>query len=257
MAYSASLREFVRSLGNVSALIREERRLPDPPPLEDQHLAAALRGAATMFMVATFEVYLVSAFTERVERLNELCAESSTWTYGDLPEKVRQHNTMQSLNLALRGPRYLLGASEPNDRAARFGEVERVISALAAKQLVITAFNQTESNPGPKTVRELFRPFAPGDDLFVAVKPEFEKRWKKPEAGEFISDTLENILTQRHRVVHRGIGLDIARSDLRKWAKFLNVLARSLDAHHKHLFDGQIKIAKSNYKLRTTRPAGG
>jgi hypothetical protein len=105
MVYSSAFRTFSSSLKNIKLLIAEERKFPDPPSPEDQHLAGALRGAATMFMVAAFEAYLVEMFSERVEELNVKCR-ASGWGYIDLDEKLRHHNTIQSLNIALRGPRY-------------------------------------------------------------------------------------------------------------------------------------------------------
>jgi len=66
--YSAALREYEGSLARARRLYRiEATRYRDPPPLADQVAVEALRGGATVLMVASFERYLKEALEEFVD----------------------------------------------------------------------------------------------------------------------------------------------------------------------------------------------
>jgi hypothetical protein len=66
--YSAALREYERSLTRARHLHRIEiATYHDPPPLADQVAVEALRGGATVLMVASFERYLKEAMEEFVD----------------------------------------------------------------------------------------------------------------------------------------------------------------------------------------------
>jgi hypothetical protein len=60
--YSVALREYEASLARARHLHRiEVATYRDPPPLVDQVAVEALRGGATVLMVASFERYLKEA----------------------------------------------------------------------------------------------------------------------------------------------------------------------------------------------------
>jgi len=66
--YSAALREYEASLVRARRLYRiETATYRDPPPLADQVAVEALRGGATVLMVASFERYVKEALEEFVD----------------------------------------------------------------------------------------------------------------------------------------------------------------------------------------------
>ena len=66
--YSIALREYEASLRRAQHLQRlEVSRYRDPPPRQDQVGVEALRGGATVLMVASFERYLPEALEEFVD----------------------------------------------------------------------------------------------------------------------------------------------------------------------------------------------
>ena len=60
---------------------------------------------------------------------------------------------------------------------------------------------------------------------------DFEKEWGKPEANTFIVQNLETIVTARHKVAHRLATLNVSRSDLAMYVKFLKTLTSILAKH--------------------------
>jgi len=66
--YSAALRDYEASLARARHLHRiEVAAYHDPPPLADQIAVEALRGGATVLMVASFDQYLKEALEEFVD----------------------------------------------------------------------------------------------------------------------------------------------------------------------------------------------
>lgn len=229
---SKALLEFKENLRRARALISLESKLyKDPPPAEDQAAVEALRSSAAILMVAAFEVYINDRFSEFI---SHLAKSSNRFTFSSLPNRMKVANSFNSLERALRGPRF----GQPAKKINRLQDVKRVSGYIAKDQLIQDGFGLLSRNPNRENIKTIFLEIDISK-IYSVIKPRFENRWKNPLANTFIADKLDEIISRRNKAAHGEAGLEISRGDLREALKFLRILSEVLDielrAHRKKL----------------------
>jgi len=218
---SPALLQFGSAIALAQRLLAlEEKQFADP--LLADETAAALRGGAAVLMVAALELFLKNRLIECVEKLD---GDLASVPFDQLPEPIRVKGAVLSLERAIHGPRY----GGPKGDVARHPDVVAAAKRVAAQRLDPAAFGDTKSNPGPDTVREMFKNVGL-PDIFALIRPEFDATWKKPEATEFLADKLDEIVKRRHRVAHSADALSVSRHDLTEANRFLVALVQALDS---------------------------
>jgi hypothetical protein len=216
--YSTALRDYEASLERARHLYRiEVTTYHDPPPSSDQVAVEALRGGATVLMVASLERYLKEALEEFVD----IIAKRALITkHEKLSADFVEYNDFSFFNWLIRESRL------PKREKAE--ELKRVARLVALDFFVPEAFSRTRANPGPNTVHDLFRGFGVKDPL-RSIESNFIRHYKKPFPEGFVRQTLTSIVNRRNEVAHGGISLSISRSDLREWIGFLSALGKAAD----------------------------
>jgi hypothetical protein len=216
--YSVALREYEASLARARRLHRiEVATYDDPPPLADQVAVEALRGGATVLMVASFERYLKEALEEFVDLIAKQALVTS---HEKLSNDFVEYNDFNFFNWLIRESRL--------PRKEKAEELKRVAQLVAGDGFVPEAFSRTRANPGPSTVRELFREFGVRNPVH-SIESNFPRHYRKPFPIGFVEQTLTSIVSRRNEVAHGGFSLSISRSDLRDWIGFLSALGRAAD----------------------------
>jgi hypothetical protein len=116
-------------------------------------------------------------------------------------------------------------------RIDRVAELRRVYTVLANSGFVPESFSRTRANPGPDTVKELFREFGISN-AFAAIERNFGRHYRRPFVQGFVEVMLRTIVTRRNEIAHGSSalpGLSIARQDLADWIEFLSGFARAAD----------------------------
>ncbi len=218
---SAALADFKATLKQTDALIARERRFDDPPKPHSQDAVLALRGAATVLMVATFERFLRDAVAEHV---GKLATRPPPLPFNDLPEKLRTSSVFISLEAGDEGP-----AVGPAFRTSS-SPTQDPYSGQSLRRWLCSpgALSETGGSAGADTVKLLFGNVGV-QDVFSRIKADFEMAWGRPESVDFAASKLEEIVNSRHRVAHRADALNISRNQLAEWPQFLSVLAEVLD----------------------------
>jgi hypothetical protein len=185
--------------------------------LADQITVEALRGGATVLMVASFERYLKEALEEFVDLIAKRALVTS---HAKLSADFVEYNDFNFFNWLVRESRL--------PRKEKAEELKRVAQLVAADGFVPEAFSRTRANPGPSTVRDLFREFGVGNPLQL-IESNFPRHYGRPFPIGFVEQTLTSIINMRNEVAHGGFSLSISRSDLREWIGFLGALGRAAD----------------------------
>jgi hypothetical protein len=228
MATSQALYEFQDSLKMVEALIKLEQKYRNPPRKEEQKIVEALRGGTVVLMVASFEYFLRQVFSER---LSVLSTQPPPVKFHLLPDKMQVCSTFNTLDYAMKGKRF----ESPSPKINRLTKIDSACRSVVSKTINPSAFTDTSSNPDPTTVNEMFSNVGLSD-IFTKIKPRFDAKWKKPTAHTFVRDTLQALINCRHTVAHTATVLNVSRTDVKKYKKFITILAAILDAElEKHI----------------------
>lgn len=222
---SSCINEFDASIALSEALQALEATYPDPPSSSkpsDVAVVRALRGGAIVLMVATLEQFMRSAIEEH---LQPFTSGKTQRLLSSLPTDLQVASAFNSLELAMRGPRY----GKNGSRGSRLPDVMIAAKRLAADSLDVSAFSVTGGNPNPDTLRELLKAIGLADP-FARLRPAFEREWGKREATDFVKDKLEEVVTARHRVAHAPAALNISRKDVLEGTRFIRCLAIAIDA---------------------------
>jgi hypothetical protein len=209
-------------------LALEASQFRDPPAPENLVVVMGLRAGVAILTVAAFEAFLKDSLTRCVDCIS---VDVTAATFPLLPERLRIANTFNSLDKALRGPRY----GVPTGRVHRLSDIKRVASFIHNDRLIPDAFGQGKGNPGSDCVREICREVGLSD-IFTRIHSRFEKKWGSPVTCTFIPDKLEEIVQRRHRIAHGVRGLTFTRVDLREGLKFTRVLCEILDVELRQHF---------------------
>ncbi len=229
MSAPDALHRFKTNLDMPRQLIKLEREhFRDPPATKDLVAVKGLRGGVAVLTVASFESFLKDLISEHID---ELATRVDSSSFGKLPDQLQVTNTYNSLEEAMRGPRY----STATGRVNRLSNVKRAASFVYNDELNPESFGQSRNNPGKETVREVCREVGL-TDIFKRLKERFEKRWGVAVSHSFIPDKLEEIVLRRHRAAHGVPGLNLSRADLREGIKFIRILGEVLDIELRHHF---------------------
>jgi hypothetical protein len=216
--YSAAFREYERSLSRAACLHRiEVRGYRDPPGADEQIAVEALRGGATVLMVASLERYLKDAFEEFVDLV---AARARSTNHPKLSPSFVEWNDFNFFNWLIRESRM--------PKSLRIAELKRVSQLVATDRFVPEAFSRTRSNPGPRTVSDLFREYGISNPMAI-IEQNFVRHFKKPFPGGYVSAALGAIIDKRNEVAHGGYALTLSRTDLLDWIHFLTAFGKAAD----------------------------
>ncbi len=221
MATNALANHLVANEG-VTALLTLEGHYADPPAVEDQPLVEALRGSASVLMVAAFEQYLKESIPEVIDGINTA---TPPCDFNKLPDTLKTSAVFAALEIAMKGAQ----GDPPRSRSDRLPDIFGKIGAIHARKLDSSALAQTGGNPSPDKVKSMFKAIGMPHAM-TNIKSAFDTAWRAPTANTFISDTLEAVVRRRHLVAHTASALQITRGDLADGQRFLLTLASVLDA---------------------------
>ncbi len=215
-------------------LIKIESTYNNPPRASEIRAVRGLRGAASVLVVAAFENFLRECMEEHLSELSHLHLKLQ---FHKLPDKLRVSSIFNSLERAMKGPLY----QETIPKVDRLTEIERVCKIIIAGNLDPQVFSDTGGNPNSKNVKSMFSSVAL-DNIFIRVRPKFDRKWGKPEAHTFIENKLDEIVNRRHVVAHTADALKITRSNLKESVRFLKILASVLDVELREHIKNLIKL---------------
>ncbi len=220
---SKALIDFQNSLKMAEELQIRERKsnkneIPQP---QDENFVYGLRGGSIVLMVGAFENFLEDLVEEKLDYLNQhqnyrpdklptdLIYYNCKLTFEKSKEKTNDYpNNLDKI------PIYKKAASLINDE-----KIDPKLFRLLA-----------DSNPNPKKVKYLFVSVGI-PDIFKTIKPKFDKKWNRgnPRTGIDISQELGTLVERRHEVAHKAYVMGFSRDDLKRYIRFLRVLAPVLD----------------------------
>jgi hypothetical protein len=212
---SQAYTDFLDSLKLAEALLSLESRYTDPPIPRSQKTVEALRGGATVLMVAAFENYLRELVEEH---LVDMTVTPLQFQMQKVPEHTRRINIEKRLEY--------IRNQKADTRVTEYLTAAQLISSGVIMSDSFTAVAQ--NNPNSKKVRELYFCFGI-EDFFREVKANFDHVWGVPTATTFIADKLDEIVNSRHIVAHRAKVLNISRLELQEWLRFLKTLGLVCD----------------------------
>lgn len=207
-------RDLSSGLAEVRYVLKLENKLPDPPTGRFTSRANALRSSALTLLVAHFEYYLRSAFTEFADRINAI-ADREGW---------RPTPDLRDLN-GYAFAEYLRNfkGGKP-DKLAMIRQAAGIISADA---LYPDAFGDTRASPKPNTVKEMFEAVGTSN-----VWPTLAALFNV--TGTLIPESiiilkLRHLCEARNEVIHAGAGVRFSRAELNDYVAFVERLALAVD----------------------------
>lgn len=236
MASSKAFNDFKEALSIAEELIKIERKsYRNPPRIGEQKPVQGLRGAVAVLVVASFEQFLKDVIEEHLSNL----AMMSSINTAMLPDSVKVCNIYNTLDHAMKGPKF--GGS--STRADRLADIIVACKMIGDDTINPIAFTITAGNPNAETVKKLMKDLDVSD-VFNVIRPQFFRKWKKPESATFLQDKLNEIVSRRHVVAHTANALNISRMQLNESVKFLKILALTLDAKIKDKMRDLSRIAR-------------
>jgi len=233
----AALEQFKKSLELATALKKLERdKYPNNPKITQQPFVKGLRGGSSVLMVAAFEFFLRRLFEECISELNTIPVSID---FQKLPDQFKITTVFNGLNKALKGPAY--ETSTP--KIDRINDIIAACKLLIHEQIDPMTFSDTGSNPNGNTVKGKFKEVGL-TDIFAQIKSDFEVKWKKPVAHDFIKSKLDEIVRTRHVVAHTADTLNISRKSQNESFRFIKILAELLEKE----LQKQIKEIKKSAK---------
>ncbi len=221
MPRSRAFYDFIDSLQLSKELLKLERSYRNPPPEKDRKIVQALRGSASVLMVASFEYFLRQIVEER---LTYIAQNSSEISFDKLPQKIQICNIFNTLEQATKGRPF----QDIKPKIDRIPEIKQACSLIIGETINPSAFNNTGSNPNSKTVNQIYKDVGI-NKIFEIINERFEKKWCKPIPLRFTIDKLDEIINRRHIVAHTADALNITRGELKESIRFLKILSELLD----------------------------
>lgn len=221
MSNQSAFEQFNESLQMAEELMKLERvNYKNPPRTDEQNAVEGLRGGAIVLMVAAWERFVKQLIEDE---LAALATYPPKVKFSDLPEKMQTHSIFQSLDQALKGPKF-----QRNEKIDRIPDIERAAKNILMGIIDPRAFSEIGSNPKPKVVKEMFSHIGI-ENIFAFIRSDFEKEWRHPASEKFIMEKLNGILNLRHAVAHKADTLNISRKDLKDHIRFMKILAKVID----------------------------
>lgn len=235
---SQALKEFIKALDlSINLMKIDLRNYSNPPKANEAHSVQALRGGASVLMVAAFEQFIREMFIENIDKIDS-CRPAIQLQR--LPQKMQIHAIYTSMEWAMKGEPY----SESKQKIDRIIDIDLACKNLLASRLYSEVFGEVGGNPNSKRITDMFKRIGvSGDNIFLIIKPEFEKKYKKRVDNMFIKNKLDEIVNRRHIVAHTADAFKISRSDLNESVKFLRFLAEVLDSEIHRFIKGVISNA--------------
>jgi RiboL-PSP-HEPN len=137
-----------------------------------------------------------------------------------LERHLADNNDFNFLNWVMRDSR--------SRKVDKIAELRRGAKLIAAGNFIPESFSRTWANPGPETVKDLFRDFGV-KAAFEVIETNLRAHYARPFAAGFVTGQLEAIVGWRNEVAHGGSALSIARADLEGWVIFMDALGRAVD----------------------------
>lgn len=213
-----ALRQYEANLKRAYTLQHIEKKLyKDPPKPEQRDAVEALRGGCVVLMIATLERYLKDGLEEYVSIVADAVGSTS---HPALPPSLVEHNDLNFLCWIVRDQRA--------SRQDKLRELRRVSQEIANAKFVPESFNRTRANPGPSTIKTLFKEYGV-ENPFAQIEVAFKNHYKTPVAGGFVETMLKSIVDRRNEVAHEGYSLNISREDIAQWLKFLGSFGKAAD----------------------------
>jgi hypothetical protein len=208
----------------------ERKTCKNPPRTYEQNTVEGLRGGAIVLMVAAWESFLKQLVEDE---LTILTTQPPKIKFDELPTKMQIHSIFQTLDRATKGPRY-----QHTDRIDRLADIDQACRLIISGVINPLAFSDTDTNPSPKVIRNMFSNIGI-EDIFMSIKPEFERKWDQPVDNRFIEVKLQQIIHRRHLVAHKADTLGVSRKDLNEAVRFMKIIAplfeKQLKTHVKSL----------------------
>jgi hypothetical protein len=221
MAKSAALLNLMESLTIADELLKIEKKYYHKPPNPtEQKPVQGLRGAAAVFVLASFERFLSDAIEEHLTKLQSLPAAS----FNLLPDDIRINNTYKMLEYAMKGRPH----EAPKNKKDRLVDIDFACNQVITSTICPNVFTNTGSNPNSSTVKSMLKE-CDVNDIFGIIKKDFIKKWGVPIAHTFIKDKLDEIVYRRHVVAHTANALNITREQLKESLRFLKILSELID----------------------------
>lgn len=237
MPSSQALNQFKESLSTAEELLKiEKANYSNPPKQQEQKPVQGLRGAVAVLVVASFEQFLKECIEEYLAKLTA----HPPVTVSKLPNCMQVCNTYNTLESAMKGPRY----QKPIPKKDRLSHVDSACKKVVSEAVNPSAFIITGGNPSSDTVKDMMKDLDM-PDIFNTIQNEFTRKWKKPEANTFLVDKLNEIVGRRHVVAHTANALNITRTQLNESIRFLRIFAELIDGRVKDKVNEIIKLSKS------------
>lgn len=234
MADLSALEQFKESLKMSEELMKLEREnYKNPPHTSEQKAVEGLRGGAIVLMVAAWESFLKQLMEDE---LAPLAIHPPKVKFCDLPKEMQIHSVFQSLDRATKGSRF-----QKSEKFDRLTDIDRAAKNIVLGLIDPRSFSDIDSNPNPKIVKRMFLNIGI-DNIFSAIRNDFEKEWHHPASEKFIEDKLAGILNRRHHVAHKADILNVSRKDLKDEVRFMKILATVVEKRTKlHIKDMIVK----------------
>lgn len=215
-------KSFSESLRMAEYLLSIDVATNHDPPIGKNEVKSveALRGAAAIICVATFEAYLRAVFEGYIDDLV-----SRKVQFRKLPEKFQTTGLYGALEYCIKPPK---SKPMPSKQFDRIVDVLAIINNIGKGGIESWVFSQTNSNPSSEQVKSMFSNIGL-TDFYGNTKTYFEKVWGLSVADMFIKDKLDEIVQRRHTVAHTASALNISRGQLRESFKFLRALSKCVE----------------------------
>jgi hypothetical protein len=218
---SKALIDFRNSLKMADELRRREKKFDEIPLPEDEDFVYGLRGGSIVLMVAAFENFLEELTSEKLEYLKQ----HPKFDPKKLPPELIFHNCSNTFKNT---PEISGKFQNPVDRVKVYHQAATLVVNTEIDSQLFTLL--ADNNPNPKKVQKLFGSIGI-PDIFKTVKPKFDKKWERgdPRTGIEISQELGTLIDRRHEVAHKAYVMGFSRDDLKRYIRFLRILASVLD----------------------------
>ena len=216
-----ALKDFKVSLSRAKSLLDLEISLyNDPPKVNERDKVAALRGGASVLLVAALEKYFRDVFEELIDEV----VGHPKYNFGKLPETMQLHGISEMLNWAIKGEPY----APIRDKAQKIIDMLATSSKVHARSLDARVYANTKSNPDSDTIKFMTKSINI-KDYFGTIKPRFDTKLGHATSHTYIPDTLDSIIQRRHIVAHTATATNITRQDLKESIRFLRIFCEVTD----------------------------
>lgn len=155
----------------------------------------ALRGAAVVFIVASFEAFLKEMFQEQLEKL---ASSKIKMHLQKLNEKLVLQNFVRALDLAQNGNPW----DVKRKRGKKIIDIVDACKQVALEKISPGAYPNTGGNPCAKSINDMFSSIGI-ENVFAEVAKRFSSRKNQKRKDEnMIRAEIDDVINKRHSVAH-------------------------------------------------------